>query len=78
MEESQTQARLLILAEEYVSYVEAMRTGQFADDEEWRTLSSERTLVHDELLRMTGMTRKDDMYLFCKNLLADSRNRQKV
>jgi hypothetical protein len=74
MDDTQTHGRLVALAEEYVGYVEAMRTGQFADDEEWRRLSSERTLVHDELLQMTGMTRKDDMYVFCRNLLADRRS----
>lgn len=72
MEEAEGQARLRTLAGEYVDYVQAMRTGQFEDDEEWRRLSSERTLVHDELLRMTGMTRADDMYAFCRNLLASS------
>ena len=72
--DDQTQARLVTLAREYVVYVDAMRGGQYADDEEWRRLSSERTLVHDELLSMTGMTRKDDMYVFCKSLLTMQRN----
>lgn len=64
--------RLATLAGEYVAYVTAMREGQYADMDEWQRLSSERTLVHDELLRLTRMTRQDDMYAFCRNLLAGS------
>jgi hypothetical protein len=65
-----TTARLRILAEEYVTYVEMMRTGEYNDMTEYQRLSADRTLVHDELLRLTGMTRRDDMYRHCKALLA--------
>ena len=65
-------ARLQALAEEYVAYVDAMRGGQYADSDEWQRLSSERTLVHDELLQLTGMTRRDDMYAYCRAVLADT------
>jgi hypothetical protein len=47
-----------------------MRGGQFADSSEYEKLSSERTVTHDELLRITGMTRRDDMYHYCRNLLS--------
>lgn len=63
-------ARLRSLAEEYTVFVEMMRSGQYADSDEWQRLSADRTLVHDELLRMTGMTRRDDMYRYCKTVLA--------
>ena len=63
-------AHLRLLAEEYVTLVEAMRGGQFADMDEYQRLSADRTLVHDELLRLTGMTRRDDMYRYCRELLA--------
>jgi hypothetical protein len=33
-------------------------------------MSSDRTLVHDELLSLTGMTRRDDMYRYCRDLLS--------
>ena len=62
--------RLRTLAEEYVVLVEAMRGGQHADMEEYNRLSADRTLVHNELLQLTKMTRKDDMYRHCKALLA--------
>jgi hypothetical protein len=65
-----TKARLRLIAEEYVSYVEAMRGGQYADTDEYQRMSADRTLVHDELLRLTGMTRRDDMYGYCRGLLA--------
>jgi len=63
-------ARNRLLAEEYVGFVDAMRGGQYADSEEWQQLSSARMLVHDELLRLTGMTRHDDMYGYCRALLS--------
>ncbi|KPV50813.1 hypothetical protein SE17_24735 [Kouleothrix aurantiaca] len=66
-----TQARLRTLAEEYVALVEAMHGGQYADMDEYARLSADRTLVHDELLQLTGMTRSDDMYRHCKALLAE-------
>jgi len=65
-------SRLQALAEEYVAYVDAMRGGQYADSDEWQRLSSERMLLHDELLRLTGMTRRDDMYAYCRAVLADT------
>lgn len=65
-------SRLQALAEEYVAYVDAMRGGQYADSDEWQRLSSERMLVHDELLRLTGMTRRNDMYVYCRAVLADA------
>jgi hypothetical protein len=70
MMDDETTARLRTLAEEYVGYVEAMRGGQYADSDEYQRWSADRTLVHDELLRLTGMTRRDDMYRYCCNLLA--------
>ena len=70
MTELEVQGRLRMLAGEYVALVEAMQTGQYADDAEWRTLSSDRTLVHDELLRLIGMTRAEDMYAYCREMLA--------
>lgn len=62
--------RIRALAEEYVGFVEMMRGGQYADMDEYQRLSADRTLVHDELLQLTGMTRNDDMYRHCKSLLA--------
>jgi hypothetical protein len=62
--------RLRALAEEYTVLVDAMRSGQY-DGAEYQRLSADRTLVHDELLQHTGMTRRDDMYAFCRDVLAN-------
>lgn len=67
--DAETTSRLYTLAAEYVSFVDMMRGGQYADSDEWQRLSADRTLVHDELLRLTGMTRRDDMYRHCRTLL---------
>jgi hypothetical protein len=67
--DSEQAAHLRSLAEEYVTLVDAMRSGQYADMDEYQRLSADRTLVHDELLRLTEMTRKNDMYRYCKTLL---------
>jgi hypothetical protein len=58
---------LLSLAEEYVSYVDAMRSGSYTT-EEIRQLDSQRQLTHNELRRHTGLD-PDDMYAYCRNLL---------
>lgn len=63
-------ARVRTLAEEYVALVEAMRSGQYADSEEWHRLSSERMLVHDELIALTGVSDRSKMYRYCRELLA--------
>jgi hypothetical protein len=49
---------------------EVMRGGQYADTDEYQRMSADRTLVHDELLLLTGLTRRDDMYRFCRELLS--------
>ena len=67
--DAETTSRLYTLAAEYIALVEAMRGGQYADSDEWQRLSADRTLVHDELLQLTGMTRRDDMYRHCRTLL---------
>lgn len=63
-------ARIRALAEEYVTLVDLMRQGQYADDAEWRQLSSQRSLVHDELITLTGLLERPAMYGYCRELLA--------
>jgi hypothetical protein len=63
--------RIRALAEEYVQLVDAMRGGQYADEGEWQQLSSQRMLVHDELIELTGVTDHSRMYAFCRDMLAD-------
>lgn len=65
-----TNARVHTLAAEYVELVDMMRGGQYADDDEYRQLSSQRTLTHDELIRLTGVTDRKAMYGYCRALLA--------
>ena len=61
--------RLLTLASEYVQVVEMMRSGQYDGDEEYNTLSSQRTITHDELIQLTGITERSAMYAHCRELL---------
>ena len=49
------EGRLRALAEEYCQLVEQMRSGQY-DGDGYRALSSQRTVVHDELIALTGRT----------------------
>jgi hypothetical protein len=46
-----------------------MRNGQYADQDEWQVMSSQRMLVHDELIVLTGVTDRSQMYAYCRNLL---------
>ncbi|MCG8347080.1 MAG: hypothetical protein MI924_04795 [Chloroflexales bacterium] len=62
--------RIQILAAEYVALVDMMREGRYTDDAEWRQLASARTLVHNELIALTGITERKAMYAHCRNLLA--------
>jgi hypothetical protein len=69
MSDSAIQGRIRTLAAEYVELVDQMRSGQYADDEEYRTLSSQRSLVHDDLIALTGVTERPAMYGYCRTLL---------
>jgi hypothetical protein len=62
--------RLLTLCQEYIATVDAMRSGQYTVDE-LRTLDSERQLLHDELCRLTGYSRRADMYRAARLILRD-------
>jgi hypothetical protein len=68
-----TRQHIVVLAEEYVELVEAMRSGQYDGDAEYRSLSSQRSLVHDRLIALTGITDRPAMYGYCRALLATSR-----
>lgn len=61
--------RIHTLAAEYVELVDQMRGGQYDDDEAYRHLSSQRTLIHDELIQLTGVTERKAMYRYCRELL---------
>jgi hypothetical protein len=65
--------RLQTLAAEYVDLVDAMREGRHVGEEEWRQLSSARTVVHDELIALTGITERRLMYTHCRAVLAARR-----
>lgn len=56
MPSDEAAARIHVLAEEYIALVEAMQRGEYTDMEEWQRMSSERTLIHDELISRTGVT----------------------
>lgn len=73
MHDEQVANRIATLAAEYVAFVDAMRGGQYTDEEEYRILSSQRTLVHDELIRLTGVTERSAMYGYCRRVLGPAR-----
>lgn len=69
----ETAARIALLAAEYVALVTQMRSGAYDDEAEWRALSSQRSLVHDELIVLTGVTDRAAMYAHCRAIVAADR-----
>lgn len=72
LENSEAAQRLRTLAAEYATLVEQMGEGRYDGDEEYRTLSSQRGLVHDELIALTGITDRKAMYAYCREMLASA------
>ena len=68
-----TRQHIVVLAEEYVELVEAMRAGQYDGEDAYRWVSSQRGLVHDAPIALTGLTDRPAMYGYCRDLLAASR-----
>lgn len=60
--------RIRALAREYITYVEVMRDSALSS-EEYQHLSAQRTLVHNELIDLTGIEKRASMYGYCKDLL---------
>ena len=52
------------MAREYVEIVDAVLNGQYDD---LRAIDSHRLVLHEQILRYTGLTRATDMYRWCKN-----------
>ena len=61
--------RLRALAIEYVNYCNLMATPDLSPEDR-HYLSSQRTIVHDELIAMTGLARPFDMKSYCADLVA--------
>jgi hypothetical protein len=53
-----TDARIDTLCHEYLAYIQMTDSGFLTADER-REVSAQRTIVHDELLLMTGLTREN-------------------
>lgn len=62
-------SRLRALAAEYLWYIDAMASGEYEEDAR-RTLSAQRAIVHDELIRLlgSGHDRPFDMAAYCRGL----------
>jgi hypothetical protein len=58
------QTRMRTLAEEYIALVDAMRQGQYSDAAERQILSSQRSVVHDQLIALIGLTDRPAMDAF--------------
>lgn len=67
---NEREQRLHDLAREYLNYVGLMQSPDLrAEDRQY--LSSQRTIVHDELIALTGLARPFDMAQYCRDLLGD-------
>ena len=64
-----TDAYTLTLAREYVQIVSTIQNGQYNSPEEWQALDRERQTTHNELCRVLNVSRREDMYRLCRNLL---------
>jgi hypothetical protein len=69
---SDCEQRLHELAREYLGYVSLMQTTDLRDDDR-RYLSSQRTVVHDQLIELTGLARPFNMVEYCSDLLGGRR-----
>ena len=67
-----TDDRIAVLLEEYLAYVRAMDDPGI-EEIEYRKLSSARTIVHDELIRMLGpdFGRPFNMVSYARNRLGE-------
>lgn len=65
-------SRLLTLCKEYIQTVDSMYNGQHTTAE-IRVLDSQRQLLHDELCRLTGLSKSADMYRHAKDELHRAR-----
>jgi hypothetical protein len=63
---------ILSLARDYLFYADAMTTSRAYTTDELREIASQRSLVHDELIRVLGdaYARPYDMIAYCRQLLA--------
>lgn len=68
-------AYLVSLCQDYCAYVDAMRGGQYTT-EEIRAIDSQRQVVHDELCRITGKDRSEDMYAYARAVVRAGHNRR--
>lgn len=64
--------RLFDLAREYLNYVSLMQRTDLRDEDR-QYLSSQRTIVHDELIALTGLARPFNMAEYCADLLGGRR-----
>lgn len=66
---TEREQRLRTLAHEYLGYINLMAMPDLsAADRQY--LSAQRTIVHDELIAITGLARPFDMAGYCADLLA--------
>ena len=61
--------RLHTLAHEYLNYIQLMAMPDI-QPEDHSHLSAQRTIVHDELIALTGLARPFDMATYCADLLS--------
>ena len=65
---SEQEQRLFDLAREYLNYISLMTLPDIGEYD-YQYLSSQRSIVHDELIDLTGLARPFDMIGYCQNLI---------
>ena len=65
--------RVLSLCIEYTNLVDSMRHGRY-DADELRSLDSDRLVLHEQLMEMTGLDRTTDMYRFARDEMHKARS----
>lgn len=66
---NEKEQRLMTLAQDYINTINLMAYTDITPEDR-RTLSADRTILHDELIALTGKARPFDMKTYCANLLS--------
>ena len=69
-----THPYLISLCREYIDLVDAMRGGRYSAAD-MRDLDSQRQTTHNQLLEITGLSRRDDMYAYARSVVLAARGK---
>jgi len=60
------------LCKEYLDLIDRMDSGGYSP-EEIREMDAERMVLHAQLIELTKLARRDDMYQFCRGVMFQAR-----